>query len=204
VPIGTLYVVSHASSEGNVQFSDASGGVSMVKVADLGKALNGAATIDNVDFRGCNLGQAPGALDSFRGSVSAQSAKGTNCWTFTQPMTPLMSGGVNITKPDQIPADQKAAFDAALIQQLAAMKAENKLPVANCIVGLKKGESAGAQNLAKIWQLYWANNGNLVANWASPEYNQKWQTGSLCMKDLTATTKPCSLVESKAPAAATP
>jgi hypothetical protein len=201
-PIGKLFVVSHSNAAGQVQFNSSIGTISWVPIADLAKALKGAAAIDEVDFRGCKVGDAPAAMESFRQTVGAQSTKGSNCWTFIQRATPLTIDGVDVTSPSQIPKGQEKAFDKALLQQLANMKAANGTGVQHCLVGLGAGERANAANLAKVWQLYWANKGNLIASWGSPDYNEDWQKDSICSKDMTATTKPCATVETKAPAPA--
>ena len=199
-PVGTLFVVSHSSQSGSVRFSDNIGAVSWVKLSDLGTKLKGSATIDTLDFQGCNLGGAPGQLESARAGVGAQTASGVNCWTFTQTLSPLTLGGTPITKRSQIAAGQQAAFDTALLQNIATMQADNNVPVQNCLVGLGPSEKPGPRTLAKLWQIYDNNNGNMVASWASPEYNHDWQDKSICTKDLTATTTPCSRVTATAPA----
>jgi hypothetical protein len=56
--------------------------------------------------------------------------------------------------------------------------------------------------LAKVWELYWGNNGNLIASWGSSNFNRDWQADSICTKDVTETTKPCAVGETKAPAPA--
>lgn len=203
-PIGKLFVVSHSNSAGQVRFSSSIGTVSWVPIGDLAKAIKGAATIDEVDFRGCKVGGAPAAMESFRKTVGAQSTRGSNCWTFVQRVTPLTLDGVPVTSPSQIPKGRQAAFDKALLNQLAGMTSADGKPVQDCLIGLAKGEKANQKTLAKIWKLYWANNGNLVASWASPDYNENWQEGSICSKDMTADTKPCAVVEVKAPAATAP
>lgn len=201
-PIGRLFVVSHSNAAGQVQFTSSIGTISWVPIADLGKALKGAAAIDEVDFRGCKVGDAPAAMESFRQTVGAQATRGSNCWTFIQRATPLTLDGVEVTSPSQIPKGQEKAFDQALLRQLANMKAANGTGVQDCLVGLAAGERANAATLAKVWKLYWANNGNLIASWGSPDYNEDWQKDSICSKDMTASTTPCATVETKAPAPA--
>jgi hypothetical protein len=201
-PIGKLFVVSHSNAAGQVQFISSIGTISWVPIGDLAKALKGAAAIDEVDFRGCKVGDAPAAMESFRQTVGAQSTKGSNCWTFIQRATPLTIDGADVVSQSQIPKGQEKAFDQALLQQLANMKAANKVGVQDCLVGLAAGERANAANLAKVWKLYWANKGNLIASWGSPDYNEDWQKDSICSKDMTASTKPCATVETKAPAPA--
>jgi hypothetical protein len=201
-PIGTLYVVSHSNSAGQVEFISSIGTISWVPIADLAQALKGAAAIDNVDFRGCKVGDAPAKMESFRQTLGAQSTRGSNCWTFIQRATPLTLNGVDVTSPSQIPKNRQADFDNALLQQLKNMTADNKVGVQDCLVGFAPGEHANKSTLAKIWKLYWANNGNLIASWGSPNFNRDWQADSICTKDMTETTKPCAVVETKAPAPA--
>jgi hypothetical protein len=201
-PIGKLFVVSHSNAAGKVEFVSSIGTINWVPIADLAKALKGAVAIDEVDFRGCKVGDAPAAMESFRKTVGAQATRGSNCWTFIQRATPLTLDGVDVTTPSQLPKNRQADFDKALLQQLKNMVADNKVGVANCLVGLAPGEKANKATLAKIWKLYWANNGNLIASWGSPNFNRDWQADSICTKDMTATTKPCAIVETKAPAPA--
>jgi hypothetical protein len=199
-PIGRLYVVSHSNAAGQVEFNSSIGTIHWVPIADLAKTLKGAVSIDDVDFRGCKVGDAPAAMESFRQTIGAQSTRGSNCWTFIQRATPLTLNGADVTSPSQIPKARQADFDRALLQQLANMKADNGIGVQNCLVGLAPGERADRSTLAKVWQLYWANKGNLIASWGSPGYNHDWQADSICSKDMTATTKPCAVVETRAPA----
>jgi hypothetical protein len=93
--------------------------------------------------------------------------------------------------------------NAALKTQLSNLKSDNGRPVKNCVEGLARGETADS-NLTKLRRLYFARNGHLTAAWASPEYNFNWQKDSLCIKDLTPDTNPCSSVvaEDSAPAPA--
>jgi hypothetical protein len=202
-PVGKLFVVSHSNAAGKVQFVSSIGTINWVPIGDLATALKGAVAIDEVDFRGCKVGDAPAAMESFRQTVGAQATRGSNCWTFIQRATPLTLNGVDVTTPSQIPKNRLADFDKALLQQLKNMTADNGVGVADCLVGLAPGEKANKATLAKIWKLYWANNGNLIASWGSPNYNHDWQADSICSKDMTATTKPCAIVETKAPAPAT-
>lgn len=201
-PVGTLYVVSHSSSAGQIQFISGIGTISWVDIGELGKALKGQVTVDTVDFRGCKLGSAKGAMESFRKTAGAQSTKGSNCWTFIARVTPLTYEGAEVTKPGQIPKGMKKAFDKALLNQINGLQSDDGKPVKNCLLGLAAGQTAGARTLNKVWQQYWANSGNLIASWGSPEYNKNWQKGSICTNSMTATSKPCAIVETKAPAGA--
>jgi Domain of unknown function (DUF4157) len=197
--IGRLYVISHSTKQGKVQFVSKAGTISWVTLTDFGRELKGAASIDAVDFRGCKVGEAGGELESFREKVGAQSTRGTTCSTFAQRVTPLTLNGVDVTTPSQIPKGRQNDFDKALLDQINGLKSADGKPVKNCLIGLAPGETADAKNLSKIWKLYWANQGRLVAEWASPELDENWQQGSICTKDMTTSTKPCAIVEKKAP-----
>jgi hypothetical protein len=199
-PVGTLFVVSHSSAAGEVEFVSGIGTISWVPLRDLAKALKGATTIDTIDFRGCKVGDAPAAMEGLRSTLGAQSTKGSTCWTFISRVTPLVYDGAEITSPSQIPPKMQQAFNNALLRQINGLITEDRQPVRNCLVGLAPGEKAGPKTLATVWKLYWANGGHLVASWGSPEYNKNWQKGSICSKDMTASTTPCALVEKKAPA----
>jgi len=203
-PIGTLYVVSHSNAAGNVEFISSIGTISWTPISSLGATLktgfaSGMEPV-TVDFRGCKVGSAGSELESFRSGVGAKSAKGSTCWTFTQRVTPLTLDGVDVTSPSQIPKGRQARFDEALLKQIDGLKSDDGTSVKNCLVGLAPNENADRAHLSKIWSLYWANNGNLVATWASPQYNHNWQQGSICTKNMTASTSPCAIVEKTAPA----
>jgi hypothetical protein len=200
-PIGTLFVVSHSNAAGQVEFISGIGTISWVPINDLAKAIKAeSVSVDTTDFRGCKMGSAPGAMETFRNTVGGQSVKGSTCWTFVTRVTPLTYQGAEITSPNQIPKNMQKAFDKALIQQINGLKTEDNHPVKNCLLGLSAGETTSGK-LAKVWKQYWANQGHLVASWASPDFNKNWQEGSICTKDMTTSTKPCALVEKTAPAA---
>ena len=200
--IGTLYVVSHSNRVGEVQFISGIGTISWVPIRDLGNALKGAVTVETVDFRGCKLGAAVGAMESFRKTVGAQATRGNNCWSFVSRVTPLVYKDEEITQPSQIPKGMEGAFNRALIRQINGLKTDDGKPVKDCLLGLGPGDRAGSGTLKKIWAQYWANQGHLVASWASPDFNKDWQKGSICVNKMTTSTKPCAVVETKAPAGA--
>jgi hypothetical protein len=204
-PIGTLHVLSHGSREGEVEiFNEAGDESEWVSISSLGSELNGAFTVGDgpqtVDFSGCKIGEAGDVLEQFREDVGAREAKGNNCWTFTQDATPLtLDDGTEITDASQIPKGMMDVFNERLLEQIAGMTSEDGHPVGNCIVGLGPKEGANKANLKKLKKLYFANEGRLVATWASPDFNETWQEGSMCTKNLTTTTEPCKVVKKKAP-----
>lgn len=204
-PIGTIYVVSHSNSSGEIQI-DSQGGKIMVKLSECSKDLKGLAqniAPTNVDFRGCKLGEAPQEMENFRQNVGAQTAQAGNCWSIVKPMHPVTISGVELKQESQIPEKQKAEVDGALKTQINSLTSDDGRSVKNCIIGLARGETADG-SFAKLRKRYFEHKGNLTAGWASPELNNNWQKGSICVKDMTADTKPCNIVTTKAAAAAAP
>lgn len=43
-----------------------------------------------------------------------------------------------------------------------------------------------------------APTGEVGFHWASPDYNEKWQEGSICTEDMTESTSPCRIVKAAA------
>lgn len=200
-PIGTIFVVSHSNRAGEVTVISGIGTISHVKLSDLSKDLKGLPgdkLPQAIDFRGCQLGEAPQEMETFRQNVGAQTARATNCWSMVKTSEALrMPDGTPITQESQV-AGRENEFDAALRAQINDLKAANNVSVKNCITGLAAGETAD-KNFKKIKNLYFQNQGNMSAGWASPEFNNNWQKGSICAKDMTATTSPCKIVTQTAP-----
>lgn len=203
VPIGTLYVISHANRDGEVEIFSEIGTISWVSISDFGSGLKGALPSElapvTVDFRGCKIGEAGSEMESFRKDIGATEAVATNCWTFTQEATPIIIDGAEVTEESQIPENMKNAFNKNLLDQVAGMTSEDGTRVGNCLIGLARGQKASKKNLPRIKELYFGNQGRLVASWASPDFNKTWQKGSRCSKDVTTTSKPCGLVKKVAP-----
>jgi Domain of unknown function (DUF4157) len=200
-PIGTLFVVSHSTPQGEVKIESSIGTISWVKLADLTAAMKGALPADKtpqvIDFRGCKLGEASEELGRFRQAVGAKEARAVNCWSFDNVVGPVSIGGSPIKSESDLTNDNKATFEKGLGMLVETLKAENGTSVKNCILGLAAGETA-AKNMAKIRKQYFATGGYITAEWVSPEYNHEWQEGSKCRKDLTESTSPCKITSKKA------
>jgi Domain of unknown function (DUF4157) len=198
VPVGRLFVVSHSNASGTLQFVGASGAVTMVPIRTLAGALKGL--VQDLDFRGCEVGKAADELEGARAAAGAQSAAGSSCPTITAHAAPLTVDGVPMVERSQLPSDPvaRSQLDGALLQKLAQLRTDDGRSVQRCIQALGRNEMPGPATLPKLWQAYWANKGNLIADWASPENNRNWQTGSICIKHMTAKTQPCARVEKKA------
>lgn len=203
--IGTMFVISHASSDGTLRIEGASGSQIPLKMANLAAALKKCTRIPHtVDFRGCKVGAAGDEVEKFRDASGVATVIATDCPKFSARSAPIPVDGVGATKPSQGPKTPEGivAFDASLVQHANALAADNGKSVAHCLLGLPSGTLPRNGNILTLRKLYWANAGQFVASWASPIDNRNWQTQSRCMKDLTATSSPCARVEKKAPAPA--
>ena len=205
-PLGRVYVVSHSTSAGEVQVITNIGSITWVKLSDLSKDLKGIPADKaptDVDFRGCKLGEKPGEIETFRKNIGATRARAMNCWSIVQVAMPLvLPDGTPLTSPSQIPQGKEKEVDKALRKQINGLKSDDGHAVKDCIEGLAPGQKADG-NFARIKEIYFQHKGNLSATWASPEYNHDWQEGSMCVKDLTAETSPCKIVEKSASPATT-
>jgi hypothetical protein len=199
-PIGTLYIVSHASP-GQVQFESKIGTVSWKKLSEIGAALKNVLPADRapqvVDFRGCQAGGATEELGKFRVAAGAGAARGSNCFTFDDVEGPVSIDDVEITSESQLNDQNRARFDSGLRRLIAQTKSPDGHSVKDCILGLGPGETAD-RSFDKIKARYFMGKGSITAEWASPEDDTKWQAGSRCYKDLTATSTPCKLTTTTA------
>lgn len=201
--IGTIYVISHSNRTGQLRIMSKIGTISWIKIGELSDAIHaalpGAKAPKQVDFRGCNLGEATDNLSTFRSKVGAGAVQAYNCFAFSKSTEAVYLGTMPITTEKQLSdVKLKKHFQLGLRNLVSMLRANNKIPVSDCIEGLKPGERA-AQNLPKIRKIYFASGGTLVAQWVSPRNNENWQTGSTCVKDLTPTTNPCKLVIDQVP-----
>ena len=206
-PIGTLYFVTHSNRAGEVQFVSSIGTISWESLSSVAATVKGALPADKapqvIDLRGCQIGQATQELGRLATALGAGSAKGNNCWTFDNAVGPISLDGTAITDPGQVTKENEGLFNKGLKMLIKDLRSEDNKPVKNCIIGLGKGERADTQ-FAKIKRIYFAAKGSLTAEWVSPQYDKTWQAGSICYKDLTASTKPCNLVEVAAATSGTP
>ena len=198
-PISTLFIYSHSNSLGEVQFVSSIGTVSWKKLSEIRGSIKGCVPADKapqvVDFRGCKVGEAPQELGSFREAVGAKSAKATNCFGYDSAVGPVSVNDTAVTSQSQLDGltdGEKALFDKGLKQLINSLKADNGTSVKNCTIGLARGETAD-KSFAKLKTQYFKGQGSLTAEWVSPELNQNWQSGSMCLKDVTESTKPCSI-----------
>ena len=151
LPIKTLYFVAHMTEDGDVMFTSP-GKQDYVPAQILSEKIKGSAQVEKVDFRGCNIAQAPAAMDQIRTTLKATKAVGSTCTLVKQIAGPVKADGVPITRPEQLKDKKtKDAFDRGLkdARQLFVDKKKT------CIVN----DSLDG---------YFQTQGKLIAIWANP------------------------------------
>jgi uncharacterized protein DUF4157 len=170
-PIGRLIVSSHALPDGSLLFE--SGDVIKDEDADLiAKKLKGSIkpefAPDLVDFRGCTIGQSPAAMDAIRNSVGAKGATAGNCYIANWPMGPVNLNGKPITKPSQVKAGDRSAFEKGL-----QMLRDSFGPAKKCIIDDSE-------------EAYFRAGGKMVAQYFNSDLNATWEERkSVCYSSLT-------------------
>jgi hypothetical protein len=170
-PIGTLYFVAHMIDDGSLMF-EAGNTMNFVLPETVAEKIKGTVQVDSLDFRGCQAGQAPAALDKIRVSLTATKVTGGTCTLVTQVADPIKSGGKPITKPEQLKNTKvKADFEAGL-KKTRELFVDNKK---KCIIN---DTEAG----------YFQTGGKLIAVWANPDSmaeSTAWDdTKSVCYNKL--------------------
>lgn len=214
VPIGTLFIISHAAvgagtnpEEGVVFFEPAKGTLQRVPLPELSKAVsnelpNGmSGKPEQIAFRGCRIGNASSSsLDAFRLSVGAGVAHGTNCKTVIRTAGPVSVGGKDIKSEKDLPTEEhKRVFDAEFLKMVTELDDghDARHSVRNCIVGLDRGESALAA-IDKLKRIYFQNKGELAAVWTNPDgktVKDPAEPGCKCMNALDVGQGKCQLVQ---------
>ncbi|SDP84168.1 hypothetical protein [Desulforhopalus singaporensis] len=204
--ISTLYIISHSGSdfghiigEGFLQFRQ--GSPIQISLSDLATRIrnrfsNGyAAPPERISFRGCRIGGSNEAsLQNFRGSLGAKYADGTDCYTVTMQSTMIINGR-EIRHPIQLTPQEMVFFNENFDDWLReAFVAPNGREVRNCIVPLKRGESALEYKNA-LYIYYFLNRGALVSVWATRDHNNHFTENSACMKHLQTHQGRCRLIE---------
>ncbi len=168
-PIGTLFIVLHGQPDGDLGFETGGTTTFFLPSVVAGK-LKGAVSPENaptlVDFRGCNIGTSPKAMDQMRASLGAGGARGANCFVVVRTQGPITLEGQAITTPAQAKKDPDV-FDQ----------------------GLKKLINSFGQAQACILdrspEAYFRAGGALVAEWVNPEESTSWdERYSKCFASL--------------------
>jgi hypothetical protein len=177
-PIRTLYFVAHMTEEGDLMFT-APGSkpgdeiMTYVPAEKMATEIKGTAQVENLDFQGCSIAQAPAEMNRIRTALKATKATGSTCTLVTQASDPVkIDGGKAITKPEQL-KDEKAK--ATFRRQLKEVREKFLDDKKKCIVN---DTEAG----------YFQTGGKLLALWVNPD-SMADSTGfdnkkSICYKNL--------------------
>lgn len=169
-PIKTLFIMSHSLPSGDLGF-ESGGQTHYVMPTELASKLKGIVAPENspetLDFRGCSIGTSPKEMDRIRTAVGAKTAIGSTCFLVNQANGPIRIDGSQITSTKQLTKDNRPVFEEGM------KKLKNSFGKAKgCI--LDESEAA-----------YFRAGGKLVALWASPTLDTKWdERKSICYKNL--------------------
>ena len=177
VPIGTLYFVAHMTAEGDLMFTapgkKAGDEILTYEPAErIASKIKGSAQVERIDFRGCSIAQAPAEMDKIRVSLNATKATGSTCTLVTQSTKPILSGGKEITRPEQLKDPTVKADFVAGRKKVRELFLDKKK---NCIIN-------------DTVDGYFQTGGKLIAAWVNPESMADptgWDdTKSICYRDL--------------------
>ena len=171
-PIGTLYFVAHMNEDGDLLFTSP-GKMTYVQAQTIASKIKDSAHVESIDFRGCNIAQAPAEMDKIRVALKATKVTGSTCSLVSQIANPIkLKGGKEITRREDLNDKKiKAAFDAGFKEVHELFLDDRK----KCIIN----DSVDG---------YFQTGGRLMAYWANPGSmaNQDgWDDmKSICYKDL--------------------
>ncbi len=175
VPIGTLYFVTHSTSDGALKFGKDEG---FTKATDIAAKLKGSVPTDKapqtVDFRGCSVGNSPKAMEDIRTALGAQSVVAGNCYAVIALTTPIKMGEkgheTDITDAAEISKKSRPIFQKlyqGTFEKFVAGFESRK----SCIV-------------TKSEKDFFAAGGRFVALWFNSTFSGDWIKGkSVCYAD---------------------
>jgi Domain of unknown function (DUF4157) len=172
-PIGTLYFVAHMLEDGSIMF-ETPGKMDFVLAETIATKIKGSVQVESLDFRGCNVAQAPAEMDKIRLAVTATKVTGGTCTLVTQTADPIKTtvGGKEITRPEQLKDPKVKADFVAGRKKVRDLFLDNKK---KCIIN-------------DTVDGYFQTGGKLIAVWANPESmadSTGWDdTKSICFNKL--------------------
>jgi hypothetical protein len=169
--IGKLSIISHSLSNGEIRF-DLGTSLETKTLEEIARELRGVATVQQIVFLGCSVGNDPDGLDKMKDALKASSSEGVNCHLQTQKMGPILVDGVEIDsqqKFDKLSADKKREVDLGL----KALGDRNR---GNCVIELAPGQRFSSLSLDDIHRFAFLHGGALIARFTQ-------ETGE-CWKDL--------------------
>ncbi len=192
--VDNIIIYSHGDRIGFLKFVDSRGRESWVDIDDITKAISGKIkiSVDNLELEGCSLGNSSGKLSAFKKAINAVSVKAHSCFTFTRILKRIRINGKIIRKRSDLESKDEPLFRKTLLAEVQkTLVSANGTAVTDCLEGITPHVPL---NTTELENVFFANNGVIIAEWDSPVYNKNWQTGSRCKKDVTTSTSPCKLV----------
>jgi peptidoglycan hydrolase-like protein with peptidoglycan-binding domain len=197
--VGRLIIISHGLNSGEVRFDLQ--GTRDVKLVDLAAELaKSGATVEQVVFRGCSIGNDRTGLEEVRKSVKASVAEGTNCHLESKRAGPvtIVEPPVGKNKPRQVVIDSEAKFKALHpndkpVYHRTLRNLLNSAGHQDCLVGLPQGKTAASLSDDELRAIAMRNRGRLVVQYTK-ESDQ-------CFTDLQfGGTGQCRRIQAVAPA----
>jgi hypothetical protein len=170
-PLKTLYFFAHMTDDGNLMFHTRSK-QDYRPAAEIADKVKGTVQVENLNFQGCSIAQAPAEMSRIAVSLKATRSRGSTCTLVEQTAPPVKVNGKEIIRPEQLLDKRvKTAFDKGLKDARDLFVDKKK----NCI-------------LNNTVEGYFQARGKLIAHWANPGSmadETGWDdTKSICYKDL--------------------
>jgi peptidoglycan hydrolase-like protein with peptidoglycan-binding domain len=166
--IGKLSIISHSFTSGEIRF-DAGTLVDTKSLEEIARELRGVATVQQIVFLGCNVGNDPDGLNKMKSALGATSSEGVNCALVTQKLGPILIDGAPVDsqqKFDALPPDKRAEVDKGL-------KALGDKARGNCVIELPPKKLFSSLTLDEIHRIAFSHNGVLVTRFTK-EDGQCW------------------------------
>jgi len=159
------------TADGDILFTSP-GKDTFTPAGEIASKIKGAAKVENIDFRGCEIAQAPAEMEKVRTALKATKITGSTCGVVTQVGKPIKAFGKEITKPEQLKnAKVRKQFDIGF-KQLRKEFTEGR---DKCIINDSEDG-------------YFKTGGKLIAVWVNPgsmANTNGWdKLKSICHKDL--------------------
>ncbi len=133
-PIGTLFIVGHGAPSGNITFGKSIGVLEATATPEqVAGAVRGALppeyAPERVDFRSCNIGQNPKALERYRTAFGAKEAIAGTCFLAIEESRAIVIDGQKITTRSQLNNNNRKEFAAQL------KRLPDQIRVKRCMLG---------------------------------------------------------------------
>jgi hypothetical protein len=170
-PLKTLYFFAHMTDDGNLMFHTASK-QDYVPAEKIAEKVKGTVQVENLNFQGCSIAQAPAEMNRIAVSLRATKSRGSTCTLVEQTAPPVKVNGKPIIRPEQLLDKQvKAAFEQGMKNARDLFVDKKKKCILNDTV-----------------DGYFQAGGKLIAHWANPGSmadDTGWDDSkSICYKDL--------------------